>query len=196
MHKSNLISLFKETGLRWLWLTVVMYALDQVTKQWVIRVFEYRESLNILPFFNLSYARNYGAAFSFLADAGGWQKWFFTAIALAVSVMLVWWLRQCKRAQVLLPVAFCLILSGAIGNVTDRLIYGYVIDFLDFYYQQWHYPTFNVADSAIFVGAALLIYDAFTNKDETGFLNGSSSGSDKQKETKPAEIEQTQANHD
>lgn len=160
----NLTSLFKETGLRWLWLTLLALIADQVTKQWVIRVFELGESINVMPLFNLTYVRNYGAAFSFLADAGGWQKWFFTAIALGVSGLLLWWLRQCKREQVLLPVAFCLILSGAIGNVTDRLIYDYVIDFLDFYYQQWHFPAFNVADSAIFVGAVLLIYDAFVNK--------------------------------
>lgn len=166
----NIRSLFRDTGLRWGWLAVIAYVLDQLTKQWTIRVFELGESINILPFFNLTYVRNYGAAFSFLAEAGGWQRWFFTIIALVVSVMLLWWLRQCKRSQVLLPVAFCLILSGAVGNVTDRLIYGYVIDFLHFYYQDWHYPAFNLADSAIFLGAALLIYDAFTNKeqDETG----------------------------
>ena len=163
----NFSSLFKDTGLRWLWLSVVAFVLDQFTKQWVIRAFDLYESVNVLPFFNLTYVRNYGAAFSFLADAGGWQRWFFTIIAIAVSAMLLWWLRQCKRSQVLLPVAFCLILSGAIGNVTDRLIYGYVIDFFDFFYQQWHYPAFNIADSAIFIGAALLIYDAFTNKEES-----------------------------
>lgn len=157
----------KQSGLRWLWLAALALFLDQLTKQWVIRAFELYESVQILPFFNLTYVRNYGAAFSFLSDAGGWQRWFFTAIALIVSAVLLWWLKQSKRQEVLLPVAYCLILSGAIGNVTDRLIYGYVIDFLDFYYQQWHYPAFNIADSAIFIGAALLIYDAFVRKEPT-----------------------------
>lgn len=173
----NMSGLFRGTGLRWLWLAVIAYILDQITKQWTIRAFELGESINILSFFNLTYVRNYGAAFSFLADAGGWQRWFFTMIALVVSVMLLWWLRQCKRSQVLLPVAFCLILSGALGNVTDRLVYGYVIDFLHFYYQDWHYPAFNLADSAIFLGAALLVYDAFTNKEQDGFSKNAKNGS-------------------
>lgn len=159
--------LFTETGLRWLWVALVALALDQFTKQWVIRVFDLYESVQVLPFFNLTYVRNYGAAFSFLSDAGGWQRWFFTLIALVVSLVLLWWLKQSKKQEVLLPVAYALILSGAIGNVADRLIYGYVIDFLDFYYQQWHYPAFNIADSAIFIGAALLIYDAFGNKEKS-----------------------------
>lgn len=157
----------KQSGLRWLWLAALALFLDQLTKQWVIRVFDLYESVQVLPFFNLTYVRNYGAAFSFLSDAGGWQRWFFTAIALIVSAVLLWWLKQSKKHEVLLPVAYCLILSGAIGNVTDRLLYGYVIDFLDFYYQQWHYPAFNIADSAIFIGAALLIYDAFVRKEST-----------------------------
>ncbi|BDX05694.1 signal peptidase II [Planctobacterium marinum] len=156
-----MLNIFKQSGLRWLWVAVLALLLDQITKQWVIRAFELYESVQVLPFFNLTYVRNYGAAFSFLSDAGGWQRWFFTAIAIVVSVVLLWWLKQSKKHEVLLPVAYCLILSGAIGNVTDRLIYGYVIDFLDFYYQQWHYPAFNIADSAIFIGAGLLIYDAF-----------------------------------
>ena len=156
-----MLNIFKQSGLRWLWITALALFLDQLTKQWVIRVFDLYESVQVLPFFNLTYVRNYGAAFSFLSDAGGWQRWFFTVIAIVVSAVLLWWLKQSKRQEVLLPVAYCLILSGAIGNVADRLIYGYVIDFLDFYYQQWHYPAFNIADSAIFVGAGLLIYDAF-----------------------------------
>jgi len=167
----NLNSLLRNTGLRWLWLALLALIIDQVTKQWVIAVFKLHESLNIMPVFNLTYVRNYGAAFSFLGDAGGWQRWFFTAIAISVSAMLLWWLKQCKKEQILLPVAFSLILSGAIGNLTDRLIYGYVIDFLDFYYKQHHFPAFNVADSAIFIGAVLLIYDSLTNKDSDNPVN-------------------------
>jgi signal peptidase II len=108
---------------------------------------------------------NYGAAFSILYDAGGWQRYFLSALALIVSAVIVWWLRQSTKQQVLLPVAFSFILGGALGNVLDRILHGYVIDFLDFYYGSYHWPAFNVADSAIFIGAALLIIDMFVNKE-------------------------------
>lgn len=150
---------------QWLLISLIVIVLDLYSKHLVQQAFTLGNQQTITSFFDLVRYHNEGAAFSFLADAGGWQKWFFTAIAIGVSGLLLWWLKQCKREQVLLPVAFCLILSGAIGNVTDRLVYGYVIDFLHFYYQHWHFPAFNVADSAIFVGAVLLIYDAINNKD-------------------------------
>jgi len=161
MHKIK--QLFAETGLRWLWLALVMLILDQVTKHIVVAKMDLYQSIQILPFFNLTHVHNYGAAFSFLGDAGGWQRWFFTAIAIGVSALILFWLKQSKKSEVLLPCAFALILSGALGNVYDRIVYGYVIDFLDVYYQNWHWPAFNIADSAICIGAALLIYDAFKN---------------------------------
>lgn len=161
-----MLKLFTQSGLRWTWLAVVALVLDQVTKIWVIKSFSLYESIQVLPFFNLTYVHNYGAAFSFLSDAGGWQRWFFTAIAAGVSIMIVIWLKAIKREQVLYPVALALILGGALGNLYDRLAYGYVIDFLDFYYQGWHWPAFNIADSAIFLGAACLIWDAFKNPED------------------------------
>jgi len=123
-------------------------------------------------FFNFTYVHNYGAAFSFLENAGGWQRWFFTAIAVVVSVVILWWLKQSPRSQKMLPVAFAFILGGALGNVYDRLVHGYVIDFLDFYVNNYHWPAFNIADSAIFIGAALLIIDMFKNGDKKSEGNG------------------------
>ena len=161
-----MLNLFKHTGLRFLWLAVIAFVLDQWSKQAIVDSLELYQSIQINGFFNLTHVHNYGAAFSFLADHGGWQRWFFTAIALGVSVMILWWLKGTARKQVMLPVAFSLILGGALGNVYDRIAYGYVIDFLDVYYKQWHWPAFNIADSAICLGAILLIIDMFKNKDE------------------------------
>jgi signal peptidase II len=158
-----MLKLFKTTGLRWLWLAGLVLILDQLTKIWVLNDMELYQSISVLPFFNLTHVHNYGAAFSFLSDAGGWQRWFFTVIALTVSIVILVWLKQNKKEQVLLPCAFSLILGGALGNLYDRLVYGYVVDFLDFYLGNWHWPAFNLADSAIFIGAALLIIDAFRN---------------------------------
>jgi len=123
------------------------------------------DSIELLPVFNLTYVRNYGAAFSFLSDAGGWQRWFFTLIAVVISAVLAVWLARNNRAQVKLNLALSLVLAGAIGNLIDRSVYGYVIDFLHVYYQNWHYPAFNIADSAICIGAALLIWDSFSSEE-------------------------------
>jgi signal peptidase II len=154
-----------DTGLRFIWISIIAIILDQVTKQAIIGSMDLYQSIQILPFFNLTYVHNYGAAFSILYDAGGWQRYFLSALALIVSAVIVWWLRQSTKQQVLLPVAFSFILGGALGNVLDRILHGYVIDFLDFYYGSYHWPAFNVADSAIFIGAALLIIDMFVNKE-------------------------------
>lgn len=158
--------LFSETGLRFLWISALVVALDLWSKYEIIGNMALSESIQILPFFNLTYVRNYGAAFSFLHDASGWQRWFFTAIAITVSAVILWWLKQSDKQQKLLPVAFCFILGGALGNVYDRLIHGFVIDFLDFYVGEWSWPAFNIADSAIFIGAALLIWDMLTSKQD------------------------------
>lgn len=161
-----MLNLFRQTGLRFLWLAVLAFVLDQLSKHWIVANLEPYQAVQYTPFFNLTHVYNYGAAFSFLSDAGGWQRWFFTLIAFGVSGLLLWWLKESSRKQVLLPVAFSLILGGALGNVYDRIIHGYVIDFLVFYYQDWYWPAFNVADSAICLGAILLIVDMFTSKDK------------------------------
>ena len=153
-------SVIKKSGLRWLWLSLLMLIIDQFTKQWTIQALDLHESYEILSFFNFTYARNYGAAFSFLGDAGGWQKYLFTGIAFAVSAYLIYSLKKNKASMVFTNIAFSLILSGAIGNVIDRLVYGYVIDFLDFDLGFYRWPTFNIADSVIFIGAAMIILES------------------------------------
>ncbi|WP_445767815.1 signal peptidase II [Rheinheimera sp.] len=156
-------ALFKDSGWRLWWLILLVLVADQVTKQVVIANMQLFDSIDLLPFFNLTYVRNYGAAFSFLSDAGGWQRWFFTLIAVVISCVLAVWLARNNKTQLKLNLALSLVLAGAIGNLIDRSIYGYVIDFLHLYYQNWHYPAFNIADSAICIGAALLIWDSFSN---------------------------------
>ena len=158
--------LFSQTGMRFLWLSVLAFVLDQLSKNWIVDNIEFYQAVQITPFFNLTHVYNYGAAFSFLSDAGGWQRWFFTVIAFGVSGLILWWLKQTTKQQVILPIAFCLILGGALGNAYDRLLHGYVIDFLVVYYQDWYWPAFNVADSSIFLGATLLIVEMFINKEQ------------------------------
>jgi signal peptidase II len=150
--------------MRWLFLSLVVIVLDQLTKFWIAGAFHYGESLALLPFFNLVHAHNTGAAFSFLAGEAGWQRFFFIGIALAASVLIVYLLRK-HAAERWFCLALSLILGGALGNVIDRVRFGYVIDFLDFYYAGWHFPAFNVADSAITLGAALLILDSLRNRE-------------------------------
>ena len=157
--------LFTETGFRWLWITVIFLTIDQITKHLVVNSFYLGESLNILPFFDLRYVQNPGAAFSFLADQDGWQRWFFTAIAAVASVVFLVWLAKTPKNNALLSIALAFMLSGAMGNLIDRALFGYVIDMLDFHIAGKHWPVFNVADSAIFVGAAFMIYDSFKNGD-------------------------------
>ena len=137
-----------------------MVALDQITKFAVVGAFALHEQMPLMPYFNLTLAHNPGAAFSFLSDAGGWQRWFFTAIALGVSVAIVVWLKRLPTNDRWMAIALALILGGALGNVWDRMTLGYVIDFLDFYVDQWHWPAFNVADAAITIGAVMLAIDA------------------------------------
>ncbi|OGO81063.1 MAG: signal peptidase II [Chromatiales bacterium RIFOXYA1_FULL_46_5] len=168
--------LFKETGWRWWWLVVLVLIADQLSKVWVIQNFSLGESVSLLPVFNFTYARNYGAAFSFLGDAGGWQRWLFTVIAVGVSIVLAVWLSRLSKAQFKLSLALSLIISGAIGNLIDRSLYGYVVDFLHVFYQSWHFPIFNIADCAISIGAFLLIWDSFTNDSE----NQNATSGDKQ----------------
>jgi signal peptidase II len=124
------------------------------------------QTIEVMPHFNFTLAYNYGAAFSFLADAGGWQRWFFTGLAAVFSVVISVWIARLKPTAKLEAISLSLILGGAVGNLIDRLLFGYVIDFLDIYYGSYHWPAFNIADSAICVGAVLLILDSFRKKDE------------------------------
>ena len=147
--------------MKWLWVSVVVLILDQCTKLLADAMLSMHQSVVLLPFLALRKAYNYGAAFSFLGDASGWQRWFFIALALVVIGILVAWLHRLPPGNTGTRVALVLILGGAVGNVIDRLVYGYVIDFIDVFYGSWHWPTFNIADSAISVGAFLLLLDAF-----------------------------------
>jgi signal peptidase II len=131
---------------------------DQLTKLWFDSSLRYGERVQVLPFFDFTLLYNPGAAFSFLADQGGWQRWFFTVLGLGAGVFMLWMMHT-NRTQRRLLLALALILSGALGNVIDRIAYGHVIDFLLFYWQNWYYPAFNVADSCITLGAILLILD-------------------------------------
>ena len=158
--------MIEKSGLRWLWLTAIMLILDQATKYWTIQALDLHESYEVLSFFNFTYARNYGAAFSFLGDAGGWQKYLFTSIAFAVSAFLLYSLKKNSINKRWENIAFTLVLSGAIGNVMDRLMFGYVVDFLDFDLGFYRWPTFNVADIAIFIGAAMIILESILHPEK------------------------------
>ncbi len=145
---------------RWLWLSLLVVILDQLTKWGASTYLPFHQAVSVMPFFNLTLLHNTGAAFNFLANENGWQRWFLAGLALLVSGFIIVWLTQLKATHRWLASALALVLGGAIGNVIDRLLYGYVIDFLDVYYQEWHWPAFNIADSAISVGAVMLLIDA------------------------------------
>lgn len=153
---------------RWWLIAIIVIALDQLTKIMADSLLHYGQPWVITPFFNFTLSYNPGAAFSFLADQGGWQRWFFTIIAAVVSIVLVGWIARIasERGRWVEALALSLILGGAIGNLYDRLAYGHVVDFIVFHYQQHAFPAFNIADSAICVGAALLILDTLTSKSE------------------------------
>jgi signal peptidase II len=149
------------TGLRWLWLAALVLVLDQVTKLAVLgSLVAYHDVIPVTGFFNLVHVHNTGAAFSLLADQPGWQRGFFVTLALVATGVILYLLKK-TRGQPLFCGSLALILGGAVGNLVDRVLYGHVIDFLDFYLGTWHWPAFNVADSAITVGAGLLIWDSF-----------------------------------
>jgi signal peptidase II len=149
--------------LKWFGLSAFVIVLDQVTKHWVMQVFALHEVKEITSFFNMLLVFNKGAAFSLLADAGGWQRVLFIGIAITASVWIGWLLRR-HAADRVFCLALALILGGALGNVIDRITIGAVVDFLDFHAGGWHWPAFNVADIAISCGAVLLVFDALTSK--------------------------------
>jgi signal peptidase II len=147
--------------LKWLWISLLTLGLDQASKLAVDSSMRLYQSINLLPFLNLTYVHNTGAAFSFLSDAGGWQRWLFASLAVVMSGVIGVWLVRLQKHESLIAIALCLILGGAVGNLIDRIAYGYVIDFIDVYYKTWHWPAFNVADSAICIGVGLMLLESF-----------------------------------
>ena len=152
--------------LPWLWLSLLVFVLDQASKLWFDNNLNMYQQIVIIPdYFSWTLAYNTGAAFSFLADANGWQRWFFAAIALVVSAVLVVWLKRLKADETWLALALALVLGGALGNLFDRVVYGHVIDFILLHWQsRWYFPAFNLADSAITLGAILLALDMFKSQ--------------------------------
>lgn len=152
---------------RWLWLSLLIVVLDQAAKQIAEAQLTPHQAVNLLPFFDWYLTYNTGAAFSFLADAGGWQRWLFTAIAIIMSALLVQWIRKLPAEETLTTISLCLILGGAIGNLIDRIFLGHVIDYIQVWLGTYPFPAFNIADAAISVGAALLILSSFTGMGKT-----------------------------
>jgi signal peptidase II len=148
---------------RWLGLSVLVIVLDQFSKAWITSHFAFGETFTVLSVFDLVLAHNTGAAFSFLNDAGGIQRWLFSFIAILASAWIIWLLRK-HSTQLLFAFALSMILGGALGNLIDRLTYGYVVDFLSFHWDRHYFPAFNLADSSITCGAFLLIIDSFKEK--------------------------------
>mgnify|MGYP000229245364 FL=1 len=146
--------------LRWLWLALVVIVLDLATKYAASHWLNYAQPIEVLPFFNLTLLHNTGAAFSFLAGHPGWQRWFFAAVAVGASIALTVWLSRLKADEKLLAIALPLIIGGALGNLYDRLVHGYVVDFLSFHVAGWYYPAFNIADIGITLGAAGMIWES------------------------------------
>ena len=142
----------------WLGLALLILIADQFTKVLILGFYKLGDATYVTSFFNVVRVHNSGAAFSFLANAGGWQRWFFTGIGISAAIFIIWMLKS-HPGQKLFSFALACILGGAIGNVVDRSLYGYVVDFLDFHYAGWHFPAFNIADSAISIGAVCLILD-------------------------------------
>jgi signal peptidase II len=160
MAKSKTTFLQSSGGsvLPWLGLALIVLIADQFTKVLIMGYYRLGDSTPITGFFNIVRAHNTGAAFSFLAAASGWQRWFFSAIGVAAALFILWLLKS-HAGQKLFSFALACILGGAIGNVIDRLMHGYVVDFLDVYWRGWHFPAFNIADSAITIGAICLVID-------------------------------------
>ena len=152
--------------LRWLWLSALVIGLDQLTKNWAESVLGGGPPIHVLPHFDLRLAYNAGAAFSFLSDAGGWQRWFFVVLAVVVTVVLLVWLARLSARDRLTAAGLALVIGGALGNLIDRVAYGHVIDFIDVYWNtSLHWPAFNIADSAITVGVVLLLLQSLFFRD-------------------------------
>ena len=155
----------EKTALIWVWLSLIVVALDQLTKWYVVGHFELYEIRPVGPFLDLTRLHNEGAAFGLLAEAGGWQRWFFLGLAGAIGIAILAWLRSLPaRGQYWLAIGLALILGGALGNAWDRFLDGYVVDYLHFHWNEAYFPAFNVADIAITTGAFMLIIDAFISR--------------------------------
>ncbi|WP_040856171.1 signal peptidase II [Thiorhodovibrio frisius] len=153
------MSAFTPSRAHWLWLSVTVIALDQLSKWLAERLLPLHEPVALMPMLNLTLMHNEGAAFSLLADAGGWQRWLFAGFALLVTIGLIIWLLRLDARERLTAAALTLLIGGAIGNLIDRVRTGRVVDFIDVYYGDWHWPAFNLADSAITLGVALLLIE-------------------------------------
>ena len=145
--------------LRLLWLSLLVVVLDQLSKYWIVASFQEYEVLTIWPVFNLTLVYNTGAAFSFLSDAGGWQRWFFIVVGVLVSLVMVVWLARLEPRERLTAYGLAFVVGGAVGNLIDRILLGKVVDFLQWHWQDWYWPSFNLADSAITLGVVLLLLD-------------------------------------
>ncbi|MEH6518568.1 MAG: signal peptidase II [Halioglobus sp.] len=167
---------------RWYALAAVVIAFDYYTKGLATAELQYARPVEIFSWFNLTLLHNTGAAFSFLSDAGGWQRWMFSGFAAVISVVLVVWLFRLPRGQTLLALALGLILGGALGNLWDRVTLGYVVDFISVHYAGYYFPAFNIADSAVSVGAGCLILDSFLSRPENG--------DSKNQHSRPANVEE------
>ncbi len=154
----SMASSSRASMMQWLGLATIILMADQFTKVMILGFYQLGDSTYVTSFFNVVRVHNSGAAFSFLAGAGGWQRWFFTVVGVLAAGLILWLLKS-HSGQKLFSFSMACILGGAIGNVIDRVLYGYVVDFLDFHWRTWHFPAFNVADSAITLGAACLILD-------------------------------------
>jgi signal peptidase II len=146
--------------IRWLWLSLLVIVLDQVSKHFVVAAMNLGDVQVLLPFFNLTLAYNPGAAFSFLSDQDGWQRWFFVVLALSITLVMLAWLYRLKRQERWTAISLGLIIGGALGNLIDRLRLGEVVDFIQLHYGDLYWPAFNVADSAIFIGVSIMLFDA------------------------------------
>lgn len=147
-------------------ISTVVIVLDQITKIYIDGSLALGERIPVMPSFNITLWYNEGSAFSFLSNAGGWQRWFFTIVSTVVSIVLIVWLYRLTRQEKLMTWSIALILGGAIGNLIDRVAYGHVVDFIQWYYQSWYFPTFNIADAAITIGAIFLLISTFTTPEQ------------------------------
>lgn len=159
VKSESLLSKLTQTGLRWVFVAVIAFALDRISKCLALHYLIEYTPQPVIPFFNFTLLYNHGAAFSFLDQASGWQMWLFGLVALLISISILVWLSRLSYQKRWVSIALALILGGAIGNLYDRIAYGYVIDFIDWYVSYYHWPVFNIADAAVCIGAFMLIFD-------------------------------------
>ncbi|MFT5656743.1 MAG: signal peptidase II [Gammaproteobacteria bacterium] len=155
------------TPLRLLWISALVIVLDQLTKYLAVTNLPFKQVVNVMPYFDWYLTHNPGAAFSFLADAGGWQRWFFTVTTIVISVVIFFWIKKLEQDDRATAISLCLILGGAIGNLIDRIYLGYVVDYVQVWLGNYAWPAFNIADAAISIGAVVLILSSFIDSKKT-----------------------------